>query len=118
MKRLIDQVEEIRRRFNFEIDTIIEDLKKMEQLGVNNSKLLESKKEDVSKEKYVTLKRLCQVYPSFTQGGIRSMIFQNKWRFDDECVSRFGKRLMIDVEKFEAWIKKPKHPKEAYAHLR
>lgn len=75
------------------------------------------KKTVPSQEKFATIKRLVEIFPSFTGGGIRSMIFSNEWNFEGECIMRAGRKILIDVEAFESWIRKPKMKEQKYSHL-
>lgn len=117
MNNLLNEIEELKRRFNFEIDKCINQVKEFTNQIENNSKSLNitHKKEQI--EKLVTLKRLCEIYPAFTIGGIRSMIFSNKWNFEGSCIVRSGRKILVDTEKFEVWVRKPKPKGTAYSHL-
>jgi hypothetical protein len=108
MQNLLNELEELKRRFNYEIDKFIIQFKELSRQIHNTAKTLETtcNKEEI--EKFVTINRLCEIYPSFKIGGIRSLIFHNKWKFETECIIRQGRKLLIDTQKFEEWLKKPK----------
>ena len=37
-------------------------------------------------------------------GGLRHLIFTNKNQFRDKVVVRCGRRVLIDVDRFHAWL--------------
>ncbi len=51
----------------------------------------------------LTVKTLCEKYPAFTQGGIRSMIFNNSNDFN-KCTRRVGRKILIMEFDFLSWV--------------
>ena len=47
--------------------------------------------------KYLTVKRFAAEYNFITEGGLRHLIFSNAI-FNDKCVKRVGKKILLDVE--------------------
>lgn len=57
--------------------------------------------------RYVSVKQLSQLYPCFSELSIRFILFHRHKNKADSFVKKVGKRkLIIDVEAFESWIKK------------
>ena len=54
--------------------------------------------------KLVTVKKLSELYSPFSQGSIRSLIFQAKHNGLEPALLRIGRRVLIDADKFEAWL--------------
>ena len=54
--------------------------------------------------KLYTVTHFCQAYPSFTTGGIRALIFNAEKNGFKQCIRRIGRRVLIDVEAFYAWV--------------
>jgi hypothetical protein len=117
MKRIIEEAKEFQRRFNFELENYIKKLQDIQDQQEKNQQLLLKPNSQNTNEKFVTIKRLCEIYPAFTVGTIRAMLFSNKWNIVAACEKRIGKKILIDVQAFEEWIKKPKHKGEEYSHL-
>jgi len=44
-------------------------------------------------------------YPALTASGIRAAIFYNQNGFEDHCVLRFGRKVMIDADAFDSWLR-------------
>lgn len=56
---------------------------------------------------FVSINKLCEMFPTFTVGGIRHLIFYAKESNFERCIKRVGrtkKRILIDVKKFQKWI--------------
>ncbi len=115
--RFNHEIEEMKRRFNHEIDIFLQKFKEFSEQTQKNSKLIENSQQKNKDEKFVTIKKLCEKYPSFTIGGIRKHIFENAWNFEKECVVRSGRKILINMEKFESWVEKPKHKHQKYYHF-
>jgi hypothetical protein len=52
----------------------------------------------------LTVKQLCQQYPAFTPGGVRWLLFHRQTNGLHTAVVKIGRRVLIDVEAFFAWI--------------
>ena len=65
------------------------------------SKVEENK---VKNKRLVTVSQLPELYPSFTIGGIRHLIFFEKENGFSSCIRRVGRKILIDCEKFEQWV--------------
>jgi hypothetical protein len=55
---------------------------------------------------YSSVNQLVQKQPAFTVGGLRAWIFNEKTNglADSGAIVRIGKKLLINEEKFFAWI--------------
>lgn len=63
----------------------------------------------------LTIKLFCKNHPSWTEGAIRNLIFFSKERHTskgklpgngfDVALLRVGRKILIDEDKFFAWIK-------------
>ena len=40
----------------------------------------------------------------FPEGGLRYLIFEAEKNGFDECIVRVNRRVLIDIEKFNAWL--------------
>lgn len=58
--------------------------------------------------KYVTVKQLVNMYPFLNEGGVRSLIFNREKNGFDQCMIKLRKKILIDLEKFDAWIQSHK----------
>ncbi|MBX3708212.1 MAG: hypothetical protein KIT56_00885 [Gammaproteobacteria bacterium] len=55
----------------------------------------------------MTPKQLPELYPGvFTEASIRWLIFNEKINGFSCCVKRIGRKVLIDLDQFEAWIAK------------
>jgi hypothetical protein len=52
----------------------------------------------------LTVKQLPSHYPAFSEGAIRWLIFNEKENGFNRCVRRIGRKILIDLNKFESWI--------------
>ena len=52
----------------------------------------------------LTVKQFCQEHPAFTQGGMRWLLFHRQQNGLERAVVKVGRRVLIDVEEFFAWI--------------
>ncbi|HHF7367438.1 TPA: hypothetical protein ACPSKY_002571 [Legionella bozemanae] len=52
----------------------------------------------------VSVKKMPDIYPGFTQSSIRWLIFNENTNGFKRCVKRIGKKILIDLEQFESWI--------------
>lgn len=57
-----------------------------------------------SAKRLYTVKQTAQSYPAFSEGGLRHLIFNAKSNGFAACIRRFGRRVIIDADAFEAWI--------------
>ena len=51
-----------------------------------------------------TIKQVTEIYPALTVSGLRSAIFHNQNGFEDQCVIRFGRKVMIDADAMDVWL--------------
>lgn len=54
--------------------------------------------------KYLTVKQLSEKYPAFPASGIRHLIFHAKAKSFENCLIRVGRKVLVDSERFSAWI--------------
>ena len=57
-----------------------------------------------SKPQLLTVKQFCQQHPAFTEGGLRWLLFNRQDNGLDRAVLKVGRRVLIDVDRFFAWI--------------
>jgi hypothetical protein len=55
-------------------------------------------------KRYSTVSKLPQLYPAFTIGGLRHLIFNEESNGFNTCVIRVGRKILIDLDRFETWI--------------
>jgi hypothetical protein len=60
--------------------------------------------ETLKQAKWLTVRQLITAYPCFTAGAIRAIIHIGKTNGFDRCVVRIGRKVLIDVKKFEEWV--------------
>jgi len=53
---------------------------------------------------FLTVRQLPEHYPAFSQSSIRWLIFNSEINGFNGCFHRIGRKIVIDCEKFEAWI--------------
>jgi hypothetical protein len=51
-----------------------------------------------------TVRQFCQDHPAFTAGGIRWLLFHRQTNGLTCAVVKIGRRVLIDEEKFFAWV--------------
>lgn len=62
---------------------------------------------DFQSIKLTTPKKLPELYPGvFTEASIRWLIFNEKTNGFCSCVRRVGRKVLIDLDEFESWIRK------------
>lgn len=54
--------------------------------------------------RFATVNQTSQIYPAFTVSSLRYLIFNRKTNGFDKCIYRVGRKILIDVDLFEAWI--------------
>lgn len=54
--------------------------------------------------RFATVNQTSQIYPAFTVSSLRYLIFNRKTNGFDKCICRVGRKIVIDVDLFEAWI--------------
>ncbi len=55
-------------------------------------------------KRFATVAQMSTIYPAFKTSSIRQLIFYSKTNGFDDCVKRVGKKILIDLDKFEDWI--------------
>ncbi|MGE3319095.1 MAG: hypothetical protein AB7I18_07340 [Candidatus Berkiella sp.] len=59
----------------------------------------------ITNKRLATVKKIPQLYPDiFTESSIRWLIFNEKQNGFSQCIRRIGKKVLIDLDSFEAWI--------------
>jgi len=60
----------------------------------------------MSERRLCTVANLPKQYPDadLTQAGIRWLIFKKEENGLDICISRIGRKILFDLDKFEAWM--------------
>jgi hypothetical protein len=56
-------------------------------------------------KRLATVKTIPQLYPGvFSESSIRWLIFNERENGFAQCVRRLGKKVLIDLDRFETWI--------------
>jgi len=56
-------------------------------------------------KRLVPVKKIPELYPgAFSEAAIRWLIFNEKQNGISKCLRRLGRKLLIDLDEFEAWI--------------
>lgn len=58
-----------------------------------------------NRSQFVTCKAFLQDRDWPTQSSLRYYIFFNKYGFADTCVRRIGRKVLIDIQAFDVWVK-------------
>ncbi len=53
---------------------------------------------------YVTVRQLVERFSFTSEGAIRKWLFLDAHGFRSRCARQIGRRIVIDVRAFEAWI--------------
>ncbi len=56
--------------------------------------------------RYVSVKQLANLYPAFSEGSIRWILFHREYNGASNFVIKIGKKIVIDLEKFDYWLNK------------
>lgn len=77
--------------------------------------MLQQSHEAASATDYSTVRQFSEKYPAFTQGGLRSLIFNESSNgiADAGAIVRIGRKVLICDSKFFAWIEKLQNSKAA-----
>ena len=59
---------------------------------------------DQATRRLYTINQIVTLYPALTVGGLRDCIFYNKNGFEDRCVIRIGRKVMIDADALDEWL--------------
>lgn len=51
-----------------------------------------------------TVKQLPKIYPAFTESSLRWLIFNGKKNGFSKCLRRIGRKVLIDLDAFEAFV--------------
>jgi hypothetical protein len=51
-----------------------------------------------------TIKQLAQQNPAFTEASLRWLVFNARQNGLDAAIVRIGRRVLIDVQKLDAWL--------------
>jgi hypothetical protein len=58
--------------------------------------------------RYATVKDMNKYYPAFKESTIRNLIFNEETNGFKRCIRRIGKKILIDLTKFEQWVDEQK----------
>lgn len=61
-------------------------------------------KENVQTTEYYTVSQFAQMNPAFTQGCLRTLIFNARSNGFDKVIRRIGGRVLIKLSAFNQWI--------------
>ena len=54
--------------------------------------------------KLVTIKQDATLYPAFSESAFRWLVFHAEENGFNTCISRIGRKIILDLCKFESWI--------------
>ena len=57
-----------------------------------------------TKRRLANVKQTAELYPAFSEDSIRAMIFNSHRTGIGSCISRIGRKIVIDLDGFEAWV--------------
>lgn len=60
--------------------------------------------ENITSNRFATVKQLPLYYPAFTESSIRWLIFNEKSNGFYRCIRRIGRKVLIDIPAFENWV--------------
>lgn len=55
-------------------------------------------------KKYATVRGLSELYPTFSESSLRSLIFNRETNGFKKCIRRIGRKILINVNEFDRWI--------------
>ena len=64
----------------------------------------EQKNEELDPGRLRTVRQVAEECPAFTEGGLRWAIFKRRENGLDAALVRRGRRVLIDMDKFSAWL--------------
>lgn len=53
-----------------------------------------------------TVKQLAEIRPSFSESALRGLIFRAEENGLDRVIVRVGRRVLLDLTRFDAWLEK------------
>jgi hypothetical protein len=56
-------------------------------------------------QKFASVKEASKIHPSFSEPSLRYLIFNAQKNGLKKCLIKIGKKVLIDLSEFEAWIK-------------
>lgn len=51
-----------------------------------------------------TVKQTAELYPAFSLSSLRWLIFNKQANGFSMCVRKIGRKVLIDLDQFEAWV--------------
>ncbi len=57
-------------------------------------------------KRLMTVKQTAEIYPAFGVPSLRWLIFNRAENGFDICIRRMGRKILIDLDQFEAWVDK------------
>lgn len=78
------------------------------------SEKIKATKPTVSATRFASVKRTAELFPDFPQGGLRNLIFNKEYNGFLPCVKKVGKKVLIDLDKFEDYITNTEMFKKQY----
>ncbi len=61
-----------------------------------------------------TVRQFCQAHPAFTPGSLRWLLFHRQTNGLERAVVHIGRRLLIDEDRFFAWVDEQNIPQEKH----
>lgn len=59
-------------------------------------------------QKFATVRELSELFPCFSESSLRYLIFNSQNNGLNICLRKIGKKVLINVGDFEAWIENHK----------
>lgn len=57
-----------------------------------------------SQRRLFTIKQIASIYPALTESGLRAAVFNNQDGFEDQCILRFGRKVIVDADALDIWL--------------
>lgn len=58
----------------------------------------------ITSKRLTTVKQTAELYPAFSVPSLRWLIFNEKNNGFSACLRRLGRKILIDLDQFEAWV--------------
>ena len=60
----------------------------------------------MSAKDLLTVKKLAEIRPAFTESALRGLIFRAAENGLDRAIVKVGRRVLIDLARFDRWLEK------------
>lgn len=59
---------------------------------------------NINTKRLYTVRQTVELYPALTESGLRAAIFYNQDNFENQCVIRMGRKVIIDGDALDGWL--------------